>query len=810
MQDYEKLGVFYLGRRWDPKTRKTLGELLLYDSKDLTTHGVCVGMTGSGKTGLCIGLLEEAAIDGIPALAIDPKGDLANLALTFPSLAPAEFLPWVDEEEAKKQGVTTQQLAEKTASTWKQGLADWDEDGARIARFREACEVAIYTPGSRAGRPLALLRAFTAPPQAVLDDDEALRARVQGAVSGLLALAGVDSDPMQGREHILLSQLVQRAWAAGQDLDLAGVIQGVQRPSFDKVGVLDLESFYPAKDRAGLALALNNVLASPGAAAWAEGEPLDIQKLLWTPGGKPRIAVLSIAHLSDAQRMFFVTTLLSEVLAWMRTQSGTGSLRALVYMDEIFGYFPPSAAPPSKLPMLTLLKQARAFGVGVLLATQNPVDLDYKGLANAGTWFIGRLQTERDKLRVLDGLQGAMDAASHAFDRQAMDRLLSGLASRVFLLNSVHEDAPEVFQTRWTLSYLRGPLDKEQIKLLTAGQRGDVTAAGSAAGAQAKPPNAGMSASAHRPVLPPGVSEGFLPAAPGSGGLSYRPAVLGQARLHYVDKKSAVDAWESVALLAPVDGAQVQWDEAQEFPGDAGTRLGSAPSEGASFEEAPAAVTNAGAWADWKKSLAAALYQSRPLKLFRCDALDEVSTPGESLAEFKARLTHSGREQRDADVEVLRKRWAPKLQTLQNAVQRAQKTLADQQSQASGQTLDTMVTVGTTLLGAFLGRKAVSVTNLNRARTALRSGSRTVKERQDVGTAEQQLEAARKQLADAEAEFQEETEKLTVSAAPDALTVVEFTIPPRKSDIAIGNLVLAWTPWRAGADGVPAPASGLG
>ncbi|HSP18380.1 MAG TPA: hypothetical protein VLQ79_02630, partial [Myxococcaceae bacterium] len=412
MQDYEKLGVFYLGRRWDPKSRKTLGELLLYDSKDLTTHGICVGMTGSGKTGLCIGLLEEAAIDGIPALAIDPKGDLANLALTFPSLAPADFLPWADEDEAKKQGLTPQQLAEKTAATWKQGLADWDQDGERIARFRGACEVAIYTPGSKAGRPLALLRAFTAPPQAVLDDDEALRARVQGAVSGLLALAGIESDPMQGREHILLSQLVQRAWSAGQDLDLAAVIQGVQRPPFDKVGVLDLESFYPAKERGGLALALNNVLASPGAAAWAEGEPLDIQKLLWTPAGKPRIAVLSIAHLSDAQRMFFVTTLLSEVLSWMRTQSGTGSLRALLYMDEIFGYFPPSAMPPSKLPMLTLLKQARAFGVGVLLATQNPVDLDYKGLANAGTWFIGGLQTERDKLRVLDGLQGAMDAAS--------------------------------------------------------------------------------------------------------------------------------------------------------------------------------------------------------------------------------------------------------------------------------------------------------------------------------------------------------------------------------------------------------------
>ncbi|HEY1906018.1 MAG TPA: hypothetical protein VGG91_08255 [Myxococcaceae bacterium] len=808
MQDYEKLGVFYLGRRWDAKARKTLPELLLYDSKDLTTHGVCVGMTGSGKTGLCIGLLEEAAIDGIPALAIDPKGDLANLALTFPSLAPADFRPWVDPDEAKKQGLTPDQLAEKTAATWKKGLADWDEDGARIARFREACEVAIYTPASRAGRPLALLRAFTAPPRAVLDDDEALRARVQGAVSGLLALAGIESDPMQGREHILLSQLVQRAWSAGQDLDLAALIQGVQRPPFDKVGVLDLESFYPAKDRAGLALALNNVLASPGAAAWAEGEPLDIQSLLWTPTGKPRIAVLSIAHLSDAQRMFFVTTLLSEVLAWMRTQSGTSSLRALVYMDEIFGYFPPSAAPPSKLPMLTLLKQARAFGVGVLLATQNPVDLDYKGLANAGTWFIGRLQTERDKLRVLDGLQGAMDAASHAFDRQEMDRLLSGLGSRVFLLNNVHEDAPELFQTRWTLSYLRGPLDKEQIKMLGAGQPGGGASAPAVSASPARPAPSG--GGGRRPVLPAGVSEAFLPATPGSGALSYRPAILGQARLHYVDKKSAVDAWQSVSLLAPVDGAAAQWDDAEELPADAGARLGTAPTEGAGFDEAPAAVTNAGAWGEWKKSLATALYQARPLKLFRCDALDEVSTPGESLAEFKARLSHSGREQRDADVEALRKKWAPKLQTLQNAVQRAQKGLADQQSQASGQTLDTVVTVGTTLLGAFLGRKTLSVTNLNRARTALRSGSRTVKERQDVGSAEQQLEAAKKQLADAEADFQEETSKLQASATPEALTVAEFTIPPRKSDIAVGNLVLAWVPWRAGADGVPVPASALG
>jgi hypothetical protein len=806
MQDYEKLGVFYLGRPWDLRAKATRNEPLLYASKDMTTHGVCVGMTGSGKTGLCLALLEEAAIDGIPALAIDPKGDLANLALTFPSLAPADFLPWVDPAEAERQGLTVERLAEKTAGAWKAGLAQWDEDGARIARFRNSCEVAIYTPGSKAGRPLALLRSLNAPPKVVLDDEEALRSRVQGAVSGVLALAGSDSDHLQGREHILLSQLVLRAWQAGGDLDFPALIQGVQKPPFEKVGVLDVESFFPAKERTGLAMALNNVLASPGAAAWAEGEPLDIAKLLWTPSGKPRIAVLSIAHLSDAQRMFFVTTLLSEVLAWVRTQAGTSSLRALLYMDEIFGYFPPTAMPPSKMPMLTLLKQARAFGLGVLLATQNPVDLDYKGLANTGTWFIGRLQTERDKLRVLDGLEGAAGASGHSFDRKELDQMLSGLGSRVFLLNNVHEDAPVLFQTRWTLSYLRGPLTREQIQRLTPGGRPERAA--SAGGGSAKAPSSAKAAT--RPLLPAGVAEGFLPATAGTGQLTYRPTVLGVARVHYVDRKSSVDTWQKVAVLAPVDGSQVQWDDGQELPEDAPEKLAPSALENAGFEEGSAALSNAGAWGEWKKSLSAFLYADRPLKLFRCEALNALSTPGETLADFKARLTHAGHEQRDAQVEELRKRWASKLEQRQGAVLRAQKLLADQQAQAKGQTLDTVVTLGSTLLGAFLGRKVMSVTNVNRARTAMRSGSRTVKERQDVAAAEQQLANAQQQLADTEAEFQAEVEKLQTTSAPEALEVGELTVAPRKADIAVGNLMLAWSPWRAGNDGVATPASAFG
>src|SRR6478736_3289119 len=391
--DYEKLGAFYLGRVFDAASGKLADQPLLYDSRDLTTHAVCVGMTGSGKTGLCLALIEEAAIDGVPAILIDPKGDLGNLLLTFPSLATA-------------------------------------------------------------GLPVSILRSFAAPPETVRGDEELLGDRVASTATSLLTLLGVDADPLQSREHILVATILAGAWSKGEDLDLAALIARIQNPGVSRIGVVDLESFFPAKDRFALAMRLNNLLAAPGFAAWLQGDALDAGALLRTPAGKPRISILSIAHLSDAERMFFVTLLLNQVLAWVRAQSGTTSLRAILYMDEIFGYFPPVANPPSKKPLLTLLKQARAFGMGIVLATQNPVDLDYKGLANAGTWFLGRLQTDRDKMRVLEGLEGAAAEAGGQFDRAAMDKLLSGLGKRVFLMNNVHESHPVLFETRWTLSYL--------------------------------------------------------------------------------------------------------------------------------------------------------------------------------------------------------------------------------------------------------------------------------------------------------------------------------------------------------------------
>src|SRR5688572_10017171 len=461
--DFEKLGFFYLGREYDLEGQKVSATPILYDSRDLVTHAVCVGMTGSGKTGLCLGVIEEAAIDGVPVIAIDPKGDLPNLLLTFPGLAAGDFRPWVDEEEARREGVTPDVFAERQAKRWQDGLAEWGQDGARIERLRASAEFDVYTPGSRAGLPVSVLSSFAAPPAAVRGDSEVISERAGATATSVLSLAGAESAP-RSREHTLLASLFAHAWSAGRDLDLATLIQQVQTPPFEKVGILDLESFFPRKDRVDLSRQLNGILAAPGFEQWFDGEPLEPGALLRTREGKPRVSIFSIAHLGDAERMFFVSLLLNQIVGWMRAQTGTSSLRAIVYMDEITGYFPPVANPPSKQPLLTLLKQARAFGVGVVLATQNPVDLDYKGLANIGTWFIGRLQTDRDKARMLDGLEGA---AAGSLERAEADQMMSTLPKRVFLLHNVHQPKPLVFQTRWTMSYLRGPMSREQIAALT-------------------------------------------------------------------------------------------------------------------------------------------------------------------------------------------------------------------------------------------------------------------------------------------------------------------------------------------------------
>ena len=808
-KDFEKLGVFYLGRRFDPERKQSTDDLSLYDSRDLVTHAVCVGMTGSGKTGLCLSLLEEAALDGIPALVIDPKGDLPNLLLTFPDLRPEDFRPWINEDDARRKGLTPDDYARQQAELWRKGLAAWGQDGARIRRLREAVDLAVYTPGSTAGLPVSILKSFDAPPPAVREDRELLAERIATTATSLLGLLGIEADPVKSQEHILISTILGVAWRAGQSLDLAQLIQQIHTPPVARVGVLDLESFFPARERFALATTLNNLLAAPGFAAWTEGEPLDVQAMLYTREGKPRISIFSIAHLADAERMFFVSLLLNQTLSWMRNQSGTTSLRAIVYMDEIFGYFPPVANPPAKQPLLTLLKQARAFGVGVVVATQNPVDLDYKGLSNAGTWFIGRLQTERDKLRVLEGLEGATAGAGAGFDRARMETLLSGLASRVFLVNNVHDDGPAVLETRWAMSYLRGPMTRSQIKTLMDPRR----AAAPATGAQTAATTALSAAApavepagAARPVLPPEITQHFVPIRGETRAgerLVYQPMLLGAAQVRFADRKTGVDVARDCAYLAPIGGGAVavSWDGAEETT-VAVEDLESSPADGAAFAELPTSATRRKSFEAWAKDFSGWLYRGQKLDLYRSPRLKLLSRADESEGDFRIRLQDSARQQRDQITEKLRQKYAPRMAGLEEKIRRGEQALTRESEQVSQQGLQTAISIGATLLGAFLGRKAVTASTVGRATTAMRGAGRVLKERKDVGRAQDTVEALQQQLAALDAEFRAEAEKLGAGAeGADALETLSLS--PTKQNIAVKLVALAWAPsWRDAQGGL--------
>jgi len=791
MEEFEKLGVFYLGRS------KTNDDLLLYDSKDLVTHAVCVGMTGSGKTGLCITLLEEAAIDGVPAIIIDPKGDLCNLLLTFPNLSPQEFQPWVEE------GVDPTQQA----NLWKEGLAKWGQDGDRIKRLRDAVDTSIYTPGSNAGLPVSILKTFAAPPQAIRDDNESLSERINTTVTSLLGLLGIEADPIRSREHILLSNILNQEWTNGKDLDIAALIQKIQTPPITKIGVMDLDSFFPADDRFQLAMALNNLLGSPSFASWMEGESLDIQKFLYTPAGKPRLAIFSIAHLADAERMFFVSLLLNQVLGWMRTQSGTTSLRAILYMDEIFGYFPPVANPPSKLPLLTLLKQGRAFGLGVLLATQNPVDLDYKGLANTGTWFIGRLQTERDKARVLEGLEGVAAGTGMKFDKQKMEQTLAGLSKRIFLLNNVHDDGPEVFETRWALSYLRGPLTRAQIKSLMDPVKG--TAATTAPVASTAANVASAPAQNQKPVLAPEIPQYYIPVRSSGGAnstLSYHPMVLGSAEVRYSSSKS-VDVTQQLTLLARITDGPVELDWSNAASIDLPVEdLESEPEDETRFAEVPAQATKEKSYATWRKDFAGWIYRNQRLELLESPSLDIASNPGETEGEFRVRLQQIAREKRDEAVEKLRRKYAPKFEQLEERKRRAEQTVEREREQAKGQKFQTAISVGATLLSSFLGRKRAGMSTLGRATTAARGASRSMKEAEDVNRAEENVEAVEQRIADLDAEFKDETASLERSLDSQTEQLETVSLKPTKANISVKLLTLAWAPYWHDSQGQTKPA----
>jgi predicted RNA-binding Zn-ribbon protein involved in translation (DUF1610 family) len=698
--DIEQPACFYLGREYDLNTKTVLPDkYVMYNARDLTTHGVVVGMTGSGKTGLCISLLEEAAIDGIPCVILDPKGDLTNLLLQFPDLSAGKFADWVNQEDALQKGLTVPAYAEQVASRWRQGLTETAQTPERISRLKASSEWRIYTPGSEAGLPLSILGTFAAPKADM--PREVLTQKIDATATALLGLTGIAADPVQSREHILIAQLLLHFWSTGKDLDLPGLILHIQNPPIRTVGAYNLETFFPAKERLKFASSLNNVLAAPSFLTWTTGEPLDLASMLYK-AGKPQQLIFYIAHLDDTQRMFFTTLLLEEMLSWTRRQSGTSNLRALLYFDEVFGYLPPHPAnPPSKGPLLTLLKQARAFGVGVLLATQNPVDLDYKALSNAGTWFIGKLQTERDKMRLLEGLETVAAEHGTLTDRSYLETVISSLGNRIFLLHDIHRPAPVLFQSRWALSFLRGPMTKDQVSRLMepvkkasaapmaiplcthchqeltpeVGDRCPHCGQPPWANAQFRKQDkeyreqlrraapADSSFSSRPPVLPPDVKQFYLAPSVPAASIVYQPCVLGIGEIAFaVDKRKGKEHTEAIRLLArpAAAGHPIDWDRAETLNG----RLATAPLPGAQWDSVPDSLDTGRKLKALEKAFAEYLYSTRKLSLIENRTLGLVSDPGETLDSFRDRCRRAAATEAAQALAMEKAKFTPRFQAL--------------------------------------------------------------------------------------------------------------------------------------------------
>ena len=778
---------FFLGGVIDPASGARTDELVQYDADDLTTHGVIVGMTGSGKTGLGVIYLEEALRRGIPTLVLDPKGDMTNLLLTFPELQASDFRPWIDEGEARRQDRTPDELAEDTAGSWRKGLASWGLGGDDIAELRQAAGMTVYTPGSGAGVPLNVVGSLDAPDLDWDSEAETIRDEIQGFVSGVLGLVGIDSDPLSSREHILLSNIVEAAWVDGEDLDLETLLGRVHRPPMRKLGVFEVDTFFPEKDRLELAMKLNALVASPAFAAWRDGPPLDIERMLWDADGRPQAAIIYLAHLSDDERQFVVTMVLSRLITWMRSQPGSSELRALVYMDEVFGFVPPTAAPPAKRPILTILKQARAFGVGMLLSTQNPVDLDYKAMSNAGTWCVGRLQTERDKARILEALQSATGEA----DISHLDTLISGLDKRQFVLHNTRDRTPTVFGTRWAMSYLRGPLTREQISTLTADderrhERPEPTQA-----TAPLPDDATVAA----PVVADGITVHHLdPGAPWADevgavrtGSTYQAALVARVHLRFDDRYADVDheeVWEAVypTLQDRFDattGIAVDHDDRDflaEPPGKPTYRIPDAPIDKASY------------FKDAGRSIQDHVHRHRSIEVFRNKPLKLYSRVGETRDEVEGRCARTAEAEVDRAIAKLRDRFENRIDSMRDAIEEATRKVDDAEFEVSSSRQEEVLSGAGTILDILLGRKGGRSTTATSRRTSRRSAERRLRTAEDrLADKVEDLEELQEDLAD---EIEEVTEEWRERS--EAIEPVEIGL--EKSDISVDEVALCWIP----------------
>lgn len=839
MASIDEAGKFYLGRFADSENRK--GEAYLFPAKNLTTHAVCVGMTGSGKTGLCIDLLEEAVLQDIPAIIVDPKGDMSNLLLHFPKLSPEEFLPWISQEEASAQGKSREELAAEKAESWKKGLADWGIDEDRFQRFGEKLNATVYTPGGRFGRPLSMNHLNQLPEKEQREDEELLSELVEGTIGSLFALTEVNQDKQSGA-YLYLTQWLHDQWSRGQGVDLQTVIMELMKPSLAAIGVLPVDTVFPEKERTSVATKLNAFLASSKYELWMKGDPLDISGLLQDKEGKARISILSIAHLDDNERQSFVTDLLYRTLAWMRLQPGTDSLRALLYMDEIAGFFPPVENPPSKMPLLMLLKQARAFGLGVVLATQNPVDLDYKGLSNMGTWMIGRLQTEQDKNRLLDGLDSA-NGAQAGMDRKQADQLLSTLPKRTFLIQCVHDQGPILLQTRWAMSYLAGPLTRDQLKKLTpeeaprsvgnSAETGETTSSGEER--ETAPSSEGVALPAEeaaperRPQEEPAAEAAPIPNASDSGSVlgqsfaqdlqnafstlslpvpqrfleprsgarssQYRPKAVAVCDILYEEKKYDILSKVRKNYMTDIrdDLIAVDWSDADRADFDE-TELSSEAPEGIQGEELPKDVQTKTTWTKWQKNLEEAIYQNDVLELAYQPDAKLLQKPDEDEESFRSRIQEALAALKTKEADKLQKSMETKIQRAEEKIRKQGQRIQREEEQAQREKMNTVVDIGSTILDSLLGSKRFGKTTMNKMARTARTMNRSRGQNSDVEREQDSLQAYQEELDDLQRQLEEGLQDIDDRYEEMANNTQNVTIRPKKTNIHVQGMMLVWVP----------------
>lgn len=767
---YEQLGLFYLGKNAQDES------LSLYKSKHLTTHAAIIGMTGSGKTGLGIGLIEEAAIDNIPAIVIDPKGDMSNLCLAFEQMRAEDYLPWIDESEASAKGKTLQQMAEDLAARNRAGIESFGQDLERVKRFA-AVPKTIYTPGSSAGVSVDILGSFAAPPQSILEDSDTLSSLINTSASSLLSLVGIGGDLLNSKEHLLLSSIFSHYYAQGISLSMQSLISSIMSPPFEKIGMLSLDAFYPQNERMKLATLFNGLISSVSFSSWTKGEPLDIQNMLYDEDGKAKIAIFSIAHLSDNERMFFVTLLLNAYLSWMRAQRGSSTLKSILYMDEIFGFFPPSKNPPSKEPMLLLLKQARAFGCGIILSTQNPVDIDYKGLANIGTWFIGKLQTKQDIAKVLEPI-----AANSELSKEELATQIASLKARHFFVKNVHEQQTQEFTTRWVLSYLKGPMTKDDIKKLMHEKKS------ATADAPQKQSENLLQVANTKPLMKQNMKEYFVNKNQESLFYCYLYAEL---KLSFFNQKKGINTVENLAYKLPLDAKTftLDWHNAyeEELLEKSDKQVLNAP-----YAELPELIAKASSLKSFERTLSDFIYETKNLELLSCKDLGLESKLGESKRDFLVRTEDILKELRQEKIEKLQAKFQSDYDKLQNKLQTLNMKLKKEEADVSSKVTDTVISIGLTLMSAFFGKKALSASTISKGASALSKGKGVLKERADVTNAEFLIDDIQDEMQTLEINLKEAINEISEELDAKNYLLESVLLKPRRSDINIVDFALLW------------------